>query len=476
VAILKFESVKHLHIQKQMVLVLMPAFGTVCHLPRAMQEAKDRGADILALHVATYNSAACKLYQRLGFQRLRKHLKFYHLNGDRSPGPRGQTTFDGFLYALPLVDTGTGAAPELQSGGFLLQALAGAYKAVWTVFHRWYGVLLPSSSHYGGLPVAAPRLELRAPSPDCTLASGLLASKDTDKRASRQQLAVKIDQRCRRSKDAGTEVVKRCHPHTERPDTNAADVHGSKAEQLISMGRSVLHQSREGVASAQDGLSGEYRNPTRVTGPLWPRPSVDGRAEPILCPLQAAEQTSPLCLQLGRGSANTSGLQSSQAMKAVSHTSGKHAGNRGYMESAGWQPTQAVRTESHKCSENQSNWGGQGVEHRDSGESGNFGQHTLQGDGDHSQSCAATVEELDARGLQAKHWTQQGSSSVLLTGVQEPLSGGVGDRGEGKQRSVCDEVRGARGICLGFDSDRSDGSPWDGRMAMYRWLFRRADK
>ena len=67
-----------------------------------VQFAETQGAVAVALHVAGYNAAACTLYERLGFVRLRTHLDFYHIAPERSPLPP-QTRFNAFLYALPLV-------------------------------------------------------------------------------------------------------------------------------------------------------------------------------------------------------------------------------------------------------------------------------------------------------------------------------------------------------------------------------------
>jgi hypothetical protein len=76
------------------------------------------------LHVASYNAEACALYTSCNFSRLRKHLRFYSLNSDRSPIPN-QITFDGYLYARPLVVVSPPAATWswLRSGWAALASL-----------------------------------------------------------------------------------------------------------------------------------------------------------------------------------------------------------------------------------------------------------------------------------------------------------------------------------------------------------------
>jgi hypothetical protein len=150
-----------------------------------LQEARRRSAQILALHVATYNSAACELYHRFGFQRLRKHLKFYHLNVGRAPGPNKQTLYDGYLYALPLVDTGARPGPlPLQRDGVLLQTLAGGFEAVRTFFQAWYDMLMHSNSPCDSLPLTALSKEgvseaHHAVNSDCNAYGGWLAPGST---------------------------------------------------------------------------------------------------------------------------------------------------------------------------------------------------------------------------------------------------------------------------------------------------------
>jgi hypothetical protein len=73
-----------------------------------MQISRKQAAVAVLLHVATYNAAACALYEKLRFVCLRTHLDFYAFSPDRTPLPP-QTRFDGFLYALPLVQSGEAA-------------------------------------------------------------------------------------------------------------------------------------------------------------------------------------------------------------------------------------------------------------------------------------------------------------------------------------------------------------------------------
>ena len=68
----------------------------------------------LVLHVATYNEPACKLYDSLSFERLRKHLGYYTLPPERSPLPP-QTKFDAFLYGIRVEAAHTHTGPVTQS-------------------------------------------------------------------------------------------------------------------------------------------------------------------------------------------------------------------------------------------------------------------------------------------------------------------------------------------------------------------------
>jgi hypothetical protein len=458
-----------------------------------MQEAKDREADILALHVAVYNSAACKLYQRLGFHRLRKHLKFYRLNGDRAPGPRGQTTFDGYLYALSLVDTGAEGARGLQSGGVLLQSLAGACEAICTVFQGWYCNLQAwyrglMKSHSVGLPVAAQRLELLAASPDCTLACDLLAPGGTGRSTSRQQLAVKVDPHGRPSRDAGIEVIKLWHPLTrvitERLDPSAAD---SKSQHAIETerdaGANVLPVSREGVSVVQDGMSNACHDSTVVTESLWARPSSNGRTE---TPVQAAEKAchdSTVVTGAFWARPSTSGGTETPAQAAEKASPVGFQADQVSTGIPGWQPPQPAGAISRSCREGLSNCEAQALEHDQVCDSARSVQRTFQGDGICSQSSfTSSVEEpkggfsqgdrsrVCLTGVQESNGvgSQGASSSVWLTGVQESWPGGVREPCEGRQSSVCEVPKPP---WRDSESDRLDGSPWDGRMAMYRWLF-----
>lgn len=97
-----------------------PELPVITHRCAALQEGEARNAAAVVLHVAAYNAEACALYASCNFSRLRKHLRFYSLNSDRSPIPN-QTIFDGYLYAQPLVDV---TEPPVAAGSWLSRGWA----------------------------------------------------------------------------------------------------------------------------------------------------------------------------------------------------------------------------------------------------------------------------------------------------------------------------------------------------------------
>ena len=89
---------------------------------------------MLALHVATYNAEACALYHRHGFRLLRRHLQFYTFNAARAPLDT-QTTYDAYLFAMPLVDMPHASAAA--AGALWPPALQGALAAANDVAGWW---------------------------------------------------------------------------------------------------------------------------------------------------------------------------------------------------------------------------------------------------------------------------------------------------------------------------------------------------
>lgn len=140
-----------------------------------MQEARSRGAAVLALHVATYNVEACALYQRHGFQMLRRHLQFYTFNPARAPVAT-QTTYDAYLFALPLVDTSdeARAAAGAAWGPTLEGALHGVHSLWHSLVHACAGPRLEAEHAAAAMgpesssgPAAVPQQPPAEPDPCC---------------------------------------------------------------------------------------------------------------------------------------------------------------------------------------------------------------------------------------------------------------------------------------------------------------------